>query len=69
MNFKTIDAYYQESECGNYRIAKSKDHTVRDGVVFTLSSKGKMLAQERCNNVASERAQAVKDLQKLAGEL
>ena len=76
MKFKTINENYQESECGNYRISKAKDSAVRDGVIFTLArvnknnpAGAKMIAQEHCNNVASERAQAVKDLQALAGGL
>lgn len=69
MNFKTIDAHYQESDCGNYRISKTKDHAARDGLIYTLAKVDKnnpcgavMIAQERCNNVASERTQALDDL-------
>lgn len=65
MKFKTISQYYQQSECGHWLISLSR---VAGQCVFTLTKDSVMIAQERCNDFASERALAVKELQKMAGE-
>jgi hypothetical protein len=68
MKFKTIDQYHQQSECKRYTITHAKDHSVRSGVVFTLASHGAILDQTRCDDIASERALAVRELREFAAE-
>lgn len=59
IKFKTINQYYQSSECGRFLISHARSG---DKVVFTLIKDGVLIATEKCNDFASERVQALNDL-------
>ena len=65
MKFITKSQYHQESECGSYMISMS---FVGNLVVFTLTKDDVMIAQEKCNNFANDRKEAMNILKQRASE-
>ena len=65
MKFTTKTLNHQESDCGRYLISMAQ---VATQVVYTLTSGGQTLAQERCVNFVQERKDALAALKDFAEE-
>jgi len=65
VKFVAKTQYHQESECGRFMISRSN---VGQEIVYTLTSKGKIIDAERCRDNATERVEAVNLLKEKACE-
>jgi hypothetical protein len=65
MIFKIQTAHHQASDCGRYMISMAN---VGEQIVYTLTTGGKIIAQERCRNSVLDRKDALQAVQDAARE-